>query len=205
MFELFAENITRRFGHLSVLKNISFEIQSGQCLAITGPNGSGKSTLVRILCRLMQPSAGKVTYKEKGEILRDECIYKHIGMVSPYLELYEDLTAGENLDFFAKMKNIKNYKERMAELLTILNLSGREDDAVKTYSSGMKQRLKYVFALLDRPPFLFVDEPRSNLDESGIGVAYQLLARQKKEHILIIATNDKQDLQFADRIVRLDD
>lgn len=203
MFELIAENITRRFGQLSVLKNISFEIQSGQSLAITGPNGSGKSTLVRILCRLMRPSDGKVVYKEKGQVIRDDLVYEHIGLVSPYLELYEELTARENLYFFSKMKRVKEYRQRINELMKKVNLAGREDDAVKTYSSGMKQRLKYVFALLDQPRILFVDEPRSNLDEAGIEVIYEILDKQRKENILIIATNDKQDLQFADQIVRL--
>lgn len=204
MFKLFAENISRRFDELTVFQDISFEIHSGQALAITGPNGSGKSTLIRILCRLMHQSQGSVIYKQDERIVRDDLAFKHIGLVSPYLELYEDLTARENLHFFSKMKGVPRFGQRIERLMFKMNLAGREDDIVKTYSSGMKQRLKYVFALLDQPQALFVDEPRSNLDEAGIEIVYEILAGQKKEKMLVIATNDKQDLQFADQIVRLD-
>ena len=184
MFELLAENINHSFGELPVIKNISFQIKSGQSLAITGPNGSGKSTLVRILCRLLYPSEGKVIYKDNGQILRDERIFMQLGLVSPYLEMYEDLTAKENLIFFSRMRGLKEYRQRIKDLMTKVNLAGREDDAVKTFSSGMKQRLKYVFAFLHQPPLLFVDEPRSNLDEAGIETVYELLAEQKKKKFL---------------------
>jgi len=203
MFELTATKLTRRFAAITVLKNIEFEIHSGQCLAITGPNGSGKTTLVRILSNLLHPSTGSVEYKREGAVVKNENRYRYIGLVGPYLELYEELTAKENLDFFAHMQNIKDSGERIDRLMKQVGLRGREEDTVKTYSSGMKQRLKYVAALLAEPEVLFVDEPRSNLDEAGIEKIYAILEKQKKEKILIIATNDKQDLRFADQIVRI--
>ena len=87
--------------------------------------------------------------------------------------------------------------------MKLVGLAGREQDQVKTYSSGMKQRLKYVFALLNEPEILFIDEPRSNLDEQGIETIYSVVEKQKKDKILILATNDRDDLQFADLRVDL--
>lgn len=201
MFEIIAENICKEFAEVSVLKNISFRVKEGQCLAVTGPNGSGKTTLVRILSSLIRPASGEVIYQNNGQKIKDEEKYKYIGLTGPYLELYEDLTARENLSFFAGMRGVKNFPAVMDELMTQLGLQGREDDTVKTYSSGMKQRLKYVFALLGNPKILFVDEPRSNLDEKGIEKITAILSEFKKKGILVIATNDKDDLSIADQIV----
>ncbi len=203
MFEITAKNIYREFADIPVLKNISFTVKEGQCLAVTGPNGSGKTTLMRILCNLMRPTEGKVIYQNNGQKIKDEDKFKYIGLIGPYLELYEELTAWENLDFFARMRGTENISGKVNSLMARLGLEGREDDTVKTYSSGMKQRLKYVFALLGSPKILFVDEPRSNLDEKGIERITEILSEFKKDRILILATNDKEDLQLADQIVSI--
>ncbi|HES60275.1 MAG TPA: ABC transporter ATP-binding protein [Caldithrix sp.] len=203
MIQLKAENISKNFSDFKIFKDISFEVSSGQCLAITGRNGSGKTTLIRVLSRLIQPSSGKLSVSENAAIIQKENIYKYIGLIGPYLELYQDLTAQENLVFFARMKELKNYEDRVARLMEMIGLKGREHDLVKTYSSGMKQRLKYVAALLAEPEILFVDEPRSNLDEQGIETVYQIFEEQKKDNMLILATNDSDDLQFADMRVDL--
>lgn len=195
---LTAENISKYFADNRIFKNINFQIKSGQSLAIIGPNGSGKSTLIRILSNLIQPTEGKIIYKNNGTEIKKDNIYKHIGLVGPYLELYQDLSAKENLTFFSKIKGIRESDKRINDLMKRLKLSGREDDLVKAYSSGMKQRLKYVFAMLGQPEVLFIDEPCANLDEEGIETVYEILAEQKKDKILIIATNDSDDLRFAD-------
>ncbi len=202
--KLIANNIVKRFGDHLVLKKINFEIETGKALAIVGHNGSGKTTLVKILANLIAPSRGKVEYRlPDGTLVPRERIFEHIGLVGPYLQLYQELSAQENLDFFARMRGLKNHRERIRALMQILGLQGREHDAVKTYSSGMQQRLKYVSALLHQPEVLLVDEPSSNLDEQGVETVYQLLKEQKQRGILIIATNDKQDLFLADHIIQV--
>ena len=202
MIQLKAENISKNFSDFKIFKNINFEVCSGQCLAITGRNGSGKTTLIRVLSHLIQPSAGMLSLTKNSTIVQKENFYKYIGLIGPYLELYQDLTAWENLVFFARMKELKKYEDRIVQLMEMIGLKGRENDLVKTYSSGMKQRLKYVSALLAEPEILFVDEPRSNLDEQGIRTVYKIFGEQKKDKILIVATNDSDDLQFAD--IRVD-
>jgi len=201
MFELIAQDISREFGDMRVLKNISFRAVSGQGVAIVGPNGSGKTTLVRILSCLIKPTSGKVVYQSDGRAIDSTHVYRYIGLVGPYLEMYQDLTARENLYFFAEIQGLKHPRDKINELMAIVGLEKRLDDQVKTYSSGMKQRLKYVFAFLNQPKVLFVDEPRSNLDEEGIRTVYRLLEDFKKENLLIIATNEKEDLHLTDTTV----
>ena len=196
---LTARSVGKDFAERKIFRDINFNISNGQSLAVTGSNGSGKTTLVRILCALIRPSTGEVTYQFNDKKVPEEKIYHHIGLVGPYLELYEELTARENLEFFARMKRIPDYTERIGMLLSRMRLSGRENDQVKNYSSGMKQRLKYVFALLHQPPVLFLDEPTSNLDSEGISTVYEIMTEQKKDKILILATNDQEDLKFGDR------
>ncbi len=196
--QLTAESITKTFNEHIIFKDISFTAVPGHCLAILGPNGSGKTTLMRILSKLLIPTSGTVTFTEGERILDDAEIRYRIGFLGPYLELYQDLTAVENLSFFAKIRGLKDYQPAMTALLDRFGLKGRETDPVRAYSSGMKQRLKYVFALLHQPDVLFVDEPRSNLDAEGIACVYDLFAEYKKGRLLILATNDREDLQFSD-------
>ena len=193
-----AESVSKDFGDQRIFRNLNLAVSSGQSIAITGPNGSGNTTLVRILCSLIRPTTGEISYIQGGKPIAEEEIYHHIGLVGPYLELYEELTAWENMVFFSRMKNVQDYEIKIKKLLEKMRLNGREDDAVKTFSSGMKQRLKYVFALINNPPVLFLDEPTSNLDSEGNATVYQIMAEQKKDRILVIATNDEEDLKFGD-------
>ena len=196
--KLEAHSIGKYFAENLIFKNINFTVHSGESLAITGPNGSGKTTLVRILCRLISPSEGTVIYEKAGETILTQHIYRYIGLVGPYLELYEELSAWENLHFFANMRNIKDPNSTILRLLERIGLKGREKDQVKNYSSGMRQRLKYAFALLHNPQILFLDEPTSNLDSEGIKTIYEIMKEQKENKILIIATNDASDLKYGD-------
>lgn len=196
--KLIVNNIGKDFAEKKIFSGISFELETGKSAAIIGPNGSGKTTLVKIICGLIRPSRGTVEYSIGGKTIETQAFHKHIGLVGPYLELYEELTAMENLLFFAKMKRVTNAKETIIFLMDRLNLANREDDQVKTYSSGMRQRLKYVFALLGNPKMLILDEPTSNLDAEGIESVYEIMSEQKKENILLIATNDQEDLKYGD-------
>ena len=196
--KLIAEKISKNFEDKKILRDISFELSSGSAASIVGPNGSGKTTLVRIICGLIRPTSGEVTYIENDQHIDIQNFYHALGLVGPYLQLYEELTARENLIFFAKLKRIKDIKNKIDLLMNRLNLAGREDDQVKTYSSGMRQRLKYVFALLGDPKILILDEPTSNLDSDGIERVYDIMREQKKNNILLIATNDVMDLKYGD-------
>jgi heme exporter protein A len=126
-------------------------------------------------------------------------ILPHIGMVTPELFLYEELTAIENLEFFASVSGAAqiNILADMARF----GLEGRGNDLVKSYSSGMKQRLKYMLALLRKPPLLLLDEPTANLDDKGKALVQQIIA--KHSGITVIATNEEADLKYADKSIIL--
>jgi heme exporter protein A len=198
------QNIDKSFSGKQILKNISFEIAAGQSLALIGHNGSGKTTLIRILCGLSRADKGTVRFTQNGNIIEPEMFKNHFSLVGPYLQLYDELTAFENLNFVAGLKSIKEPSAKIYGLIARVGLKGRAHDPVKAYSSGMKQRLKYAFALMSMPDILFLDEPTSNLDKDGVAKVYEIMKKQKEGKILIFATNDEQDLALADKVVQID-
>ena len=197
-------SLTKSFGRRLIFKEIDFVWEKNGIFGISGPNGSGKSTLVKIIAGLLSPTKGKIIHKNSDKEIIPEKLHDHIGFVSPYLVLYEEFTAWENLEIFAKIRGIELDKERVKKLLEEFLIYNRRDDLVKTYSSGMKQRLKFVFALMHLPEVLIFDEPTSNLDEEGKKVVYDIIRNAGKERIVIIASNEKNDLEFCDDILYLE-
>ena len=164
--KLILENISMSFGGRKIFGDISAVVEKGEVLAITGPNGSGKTTLIRIIASLLRPSTGRVGLLF-GNTEYTGRIILQIGLVSPDLYLYEELTANENLRFFANMSGI-DVSDFDADL-DRFGLKGRGSDLVKSYSSGMKQRLKYILALLRKPALLLLDEPMAGGEEGRRG------------------------------------
>jgi heme exporter protein A len=197
------QSISKFFGTRQILDNINLELSDKGSAAITGPNGAGKSTLIRILCGLIRPTSGRIRLTDDNDPVKKDNYFKYISLVAPYLELYDQLSAMENILFFAGLLRAQNVKNKIRRLFDRLHLSGYENEQVKTYSSGMKQRLKYIFALLSEPDILLIDEPTSNLDDKGIHIIHTIMKDQKKQGILIFATNDKRDLEFGDQRIEL--
>jgi heme exporter protein A len=191
---LIASGIAKDFNRRQIFENISFSLSSPSSLAITGKNGAGKSTLSKILAGLIGSTRGSITYTLNDKQVGIEEFKHYIGFVSPYLNLYDEFTALENLQLLSRIRATTQQNEvRMKELLILVNLWQRRDDLVGTFSSGMKQRLKYAFALLHNPNVLILDEPTSNLDEEGIEFVQDIVKQQKEEGVLIVATNDKEE------------
>ncbi len=203
MFKIKATDISKKFNERTVFENIHFEIASGESLAITGPNGSGKTTLIRIISGLLFPTEGKIEFLNDSKEIEIQEIYSFVGLVGPYLQLYHNLTALENLTFFSKIRGLGTNQSKILGLMKLMGLKGREMDYLKNYSSGMLQRIKYVFALLHEPEILLVDEPTSNLDEKGSAIVYNILRRQKEDKILIVATNNPEESQFGQKQIRV--
>jgi len=197
-------SLTKSFGRRLIFKEINFVWERSGIFGISGPNGSGKSTLVKIIAGLISPTKGIIIHKNSDKEIIPEKLHDHIGFVSPYLVLYEEFSAWENLEIFAHIRGIELDKERAEKLLEEFLIYNRRNDLVKTYSSGMKQRLKFVFALMHLPEVLIFDEPTSNLDDEGKKVVYEIIREEGKKKIVIIASNEKIDIDLCGEVLFLE-
>lgn len=201
--ELRLENVTKRFGERAVLKNVCAEVRAGETLVVTGPNGSGKSTLLGVLAGLVRPDRGAVRYLDGGREVTPEDRRRTVALVAPDLTLYPELTALENLEFFARVRGLEWSPEEGEDLLKRVGLRGRGGDAVGTFSSGMRVRLKYAAALQPRPRFLLLDEPTAMLDERGAEIVDAIIAEQRARGVLVLATNDPRETRYGDLFLHL--
>ncbi len=195
------DGISKSYPGRKIFADVSANVESGKRLVVTGPNGSGKSTLIRIICRLIRPTKGKIELSYDDKIIKDIEIRNYIGLVSPDLVLYDELSAIENLGFFSHVAGFPLTRKEIKDKLDFVGLSGRGDDLVGSYSSGMKQRLKYCLALSRNPEVLILDEPTANLDDAGKALVDSII----KSHngIAVIATNEKSEWGYGDQILRL--
>ncbi len=203
-YSIEVQNLVKFFGRRLIFNDINYSFNSSTVYGISGPNGSGKSTFVKILSCIISPTKGKVVHKTDNKIIEEEKLHNHIGFVSPYLFLYDEFTAEENLIHFSKIRGKIFEQEYSDFLLNEFNLLERKNDQIKGYSSGMKQRLKFVFALLHNPEVLIFDEPTSNLDNNGKEKVHEFINKLKKEKLIIIASNEDTDLSYCEKILELE-
>lgn len=203
MYRLSVDKLHKRFGDRKVINDISFELSTGDSMAIVGANGSGKSTLLMLLLAALHPSKGTIAYFDNDRQLSDSEVRASTSLVSPYLNLYDGLTAEENLVFFSTVSGGNITGKEINALLKRVGLEGRGPDAVGSYSSGMKQRLKYAVALLNEPAFLFLDEPTSNLDDAGKKIVIDIVEEYRARTIILIATNEKEEQSLAQKLCRV--
>ena len=203
-YSLQAINLSKNFGRRLIFKDLNFKIENKGIIGISGPNGSGKSTLVKIIAGISSPSGGNIIHQIDGNEIPPEELHNHIGFVSPYLVLYEEFSAWENLNYFAQIRDVAFNNEKVEHLLTKLKLYDRKDDLVKTYSSGMKQRLKFIFALMHSPKLIILDEPTSNLDQDGKDSVYEIIKEESNSGIVIIASNETSDLELCSSELKLE-
>ncbi len=203
MYKIEAEKLAKRFGPTKVFSDISFELTTGEVIAVVGPNGSGKTTLLKLLLKAGYPSRGTVTYSRDNNPMDRSAIRDATSLVAPYLNLYDNLTGEENIVFFASVGGCQITGKKINQMLSQVGLEGRGSDLVAAYSSGMKQRLKYAVALLSDPACLFLDEPTSNLDDTGKKIVFDLIAEYREKAIIVIATNEKEEQNLADKFCRV--
>lgn len=203
MLSLELENISKWFGERQVFENINLKLESPASLAIIGPNGCGKTTLLKIISGLIRPSRGKVRIKIDGQEVKQEAQRACFSLVAPDVELYEELTSLENLEFFTVLRDFKSSSAELNQKLEQSGLKDRSNEPVAAYSAGMKQRLKYAVAVSVSPQVLILDEPSSNLDEEGIFLMEKIIEEQKKDRLVILATNDLKETQYAKQIFKL--
>jgi heme ABC exporter ATP-binding subunit CcmA len=198
--------IEKRYGMRLALRGVTLSIAAGECVALVGHNGSGKTTLLKIAAQLARPSRGKIAfYSEEKPVALAE-VKSKVGMVGHHTLLYEELTAEENLIFFAKLFGLAEPAEKARQALQPVGLTGRATDVVRTFSRGMRQRLSIARALLASPGLLLLDEAGTGLDPEGqqwLGAAIQRL--RDSGCTILMSTHGRNETQGAvTRAIRLD-
>ena len=203
-----AESVQKRFLHRPVFRPVSFETAAGEIIAITGSNGAGKSTLLKIIANVLSPTKGSCQWVRDGKKLDHDGIRISMGFVAPYLELYDELTAVEHVDFVASLKGLPLIPLSALELLDRFGLDpaiARGDRRLRAYSSGMKQRVRCAMAFACAPAVLLLDEPTSNLDDAGTdAVLNEAVGAAQDGAIVFIATNDARERGIATREIRIE-
>jgi ABC-type multidrug transport system ATPase subunit len=175
------ENISKHFGALKAVDNLSFEVEAGQVFGFLGQNGSGKSTTIRMLLSLIHPSSGSIELFGKSIQKNRASILEQVGAIIERPDLYPYLSATEHLQLFTKVRKQKIEASRIIDTLTQVGLSHRAQDKVQTFSLGMKQRLGIAIALVHNPSLIILDEPTNGLDPQGIADIRALIQHLAKE------------------------
>ncbi|MDN5288559.1 MAG: ATP-binding cassette protein [Mucilaginibacter sp.] len=197
-------NIGRRFNRDWIFRGIDYTFNSGQTYAILGPNGSGKSTLLQVLNASLSPSAGAIDFTFQEKPVATDQVFNHLSLAAPYLELIEEFTLSEMVDFHFKFKKYKDGIGK-AELIALLNLPKSENKLIRYFSSGMKQRLKLILAFCADTPMLMLDEPTSNLDTQGVDWYLSLVQRFATGRLTIVCSNQEHEYGFCDQRLSISD
>lgn len=202
MIQLQADSLTKRYGKKSVLNGISFSYE-GTVLGIAGANGSGKTTLLKCLTGLLKPSSGSVTWQIQGKIINRADLKSHLGYAAPYIQLYEELTVSENLQFLSDLGNHAGHSD-LNELLKNFDADDFADSLYGNLSTGQQQRIKLAASAVKDPSILILDEPGSNLDEKGKKLVEDMVSGYaQKGKMIIIASNQTDELKLCNKIIDL--
>jgi ABC-type multidrug transport system ATPase subunit len=195
--KIILENIGRRFNRDWIFRGIDYAFFSGKIYAILGPNGSGKSTLLQVLNGSLSPSAGKINYFFEEKPVEIDDVYQHLSLAAPYLELIEEFTLSEMIDFHFKFKPYIAGVNK-SEIIELLAMENSKNKLIKYFSSGMKQRLKLAIAFCSDTPMLMLDEPTSNLDTQGVDWYLNLVQKFASTRLTIICSNQIHEYNFCD-------
>lgn len=197
-------NIAKKFNREWIFKDVNIRIPKSTKLAILGSNGSGKSTLLQIIVGSLSASKGEIIYQLNDESISAENVYKHFSIASPYLELVEEMTLNEMIDFHFSFKNRLNDFSN-EELLKIVGLESSKNKEIRYFSSGMKQRAKLMLAVLSNVECIMLDEPCSNLDKQGINWYHKLLNDYLGDRTIIICSNQEYEYSICDKSLSIMD
>ena len=202
------ENLVKKFGNITAVDDISFEVEEGTIFGFLGPNGAGKTTTINILCTLLSPTSGRTLIAGHDCISESSEVRKAIGIVFQDTTLDKDLTAYENLIFHAYLYNIPKaeMKERVDNVMKFVDLYDRKEDLVKKFSGGMKRRLEVARGLIHRPRVLFLDEPTLGLDPQSRTNLWEFITTLPEKHnvTIFMTTHYMEEAEVCDRIAVID-
>ncbi len=186
-------NLHKSYGEIKAVNGISLSVAKGEMFGLVGPDGAGKTTTIRILCGLLNSNEGEVLVLDKEVKKNRKAIQNNIGYLSQRFSLYGDLTVDENIEFFADIHNVKDYKPRRDELLEFTRLKPFRDRLADKLSGGMKQKLALACSLIHKPQIIFLDEPTTGVDPVSRRDFWKILAGLLKEGITIFMSTPYLD------------
>jgi ABC-type multidrug transport system ATPase subunit len=192
----------KRFNREWIFRHLNYTFEEGQSYAITGPNGSGKSTLLQVLSGSMMLSEGNVQYSMLNAQYSIENIYQQVSIGAPYMEVVEEMTLKEFLDFHHAFKPFLNGLTT-DKIISILALEKAANKQIRYYSSGMKQRVKLAQCIFSDTSVVLLDEPCTNLDTAGIQLYNQLITDYCKKRMVIVSSNDHHEYEFCREIINI--
>jgi ABC-2 type transport system ATP-binding protein len=202
------ENLVKRYGNLTAVDDISFEVEEGTIFGFLGPNGAGKTTTINVLCTLLSATSGKAFINGYDCEKEPSPVRKSIGIVFQDTTLDKELTAYENLAFHAYLYSVKrsDIKTRVHDALRFVELYERKDDLVKKFSGGMKRRLEVARGLIHHPRVLFLDEPTLGLDPQSRAHLWEFIAGMPKKHnvTIFMTTHYMEEAEVCNRIAVID-
>ncbi len=197
------ENLRRSFGTFAAVDGIDLSVSKGEIFGFLGPNGAGKSTTIRMLCGLLMPTGGKGTVAGYDIVAQPEEIKKRIGYMSQKFSLYEDLTVGQNIDFFTGIYGVSKEKSKARKewVLEMAGLGEKRDSLTRSLAGGFKQRLALGCAILHEPPILFLDEPTSGVDPLSRRNFWSLIYSMSRSGVTVFVTTHYMDeAEYCDRL-----
>ncbi|MXV14889.1 ABC transporter ATP-binding protein [Hufsiella ginkgonis] len=198
------QNIGRRFNREWIFKNIDYTFTQGDSYAVLGPNGSGKSTLLQVIAGSLTPSQGTIRYGDDEKPVADEQVFAQLSLAAPYLELVEEFTLRELVDFHFRFKNYREGFDAQ-KVIGLLGFGTQANKMIRHFSSGMKQRTKLALAFCADTPLILLDEPGSNLDEAGLAWYHQLVTQFSPGRLLIIGSNQEPEYHFCKNRLQVTD
>lgn len=198
------DNIGRRFNREWIFEGVDYTFENGSSYAILGHNGSGKSTLLQVIAGSLSPSSGTIAYLHDGKSIDIDNIYQQVALAAPYLELIEEFSLSELLDFHFRFKRpLKQLTTK--QIIALLGLERSASKPLKYFSSGMKQRTKLALALCSDTSLILLDEPASNLDSTGIAWYKEMVGQFCKNRTLIVCSNQDFEYDFCNYSVQITD
>jgi ABC-type multidrug transport system ATPase subunit len=197
-------NISKRYNRQWIFKNLNYKFESGHSYSILGNNGSGKSTLLQCIIGAVTTSEGNIAYLQNEKPLVSDKVHEHIALATPYLELIEEFTTIEMIEFHAKFKPLYD-DVNLDYILNAVDLQNAKHKQIVNFSSGMKQRLKLALAFFSKSSVLCLDEPTANLDINGVNIYLQLVENFTFNRTVIVASNDEKEYHFCKHHIKIDD
>jgi len=200
--KILVENLSKKFSSVTALEDINLSVKEGEIFGLLGPNGAGKTTLIKILATLIRPTSGKVTI-DGLDLIKDKYkIREKIGLVSHETYLYEELTARENLEFYAKLYGVE---KSVNNFLKKVGLEDKANILVKNFSRGMKQRLAIARAILHKPEILLFDEATTGLDIKSREKFYSMLQELRNSEVtIVLSTHHRSEAKLCDRLAYIE-